>query len=74
MRREIVLCIIIDRHYLILLQNNTKRTKSVIQILNKGKHEILDIVTENVHAKKEQVLLKITKSEKSSKIKKLKRN
>ena len=67
MRREIVLCIIIDRHYLILLQNNTKRTKSVIQILNKGKHEILDIVTENVHAKKEHIFLKITKNKKSSK-------
>ena len=67
MRREIVLCIIIDRHYLILLQNNTKRTKSVIQILNKGKHEIPDIVAENVHAKKEQRFLKITKNKKSSK-------
>ena len=55
-------------------RKNIEKTKSIIQILNQGGHKSPCIVTENVHAKKEQVLLKITKSERSSKIKKLKRN
>lgn len=54
-----MLCIIIDVHYLILLQERIQNTtKSVIEILEQGKHEKLCIVIKNVQTKKENKIEK----------------